>query len=155
MQGLNQPYLSSFYNQQNGMYPMYTQPMSYLPNQQMQEQQYQNQQMQQQSQQNRLTGRIVGSAMEINANEVPMNGSVGIFPTSDMKEIFVKSWNANGSIDTIVYKPEIKEEVIPVDKTKALEDELQLFRKEIFERFDNLEKSLNRQQQKNNQGSKN
>ena len=41
----------------------------------------------------------------INANEVPMDGSMAFFPKQDMSEIYVKGWNADGTINTIVYKP--------------------------------------------------
>ena len=41
----------------------------------------------------------------INANEVPMDGSMAFFPKQDMSEIYVKGWNADGTIKTVVYKP--------------------------------------------------
>ena len=52
-----------------------------------------------------INGRIVQAVENINANEVPMDGSMAFFPKQDMSEIYVKSWNANGRIKTIVYKP--------------------------------------------------
>lgn len=52
-----------------------------------------------------INGRIVQTVENINANEVPMDGSMAFFPKQDMSEIYVKSWNANGRIKTIVYKP--------------------------------------------------
>lgn len=52
-----------------------------------------------------INGRVVQSVENINANEVPMDGSMAFFPKQDMSEIYVKSWNANGRINTIVYKP--------------------------------------------------
>lgn len=52
-----------------------------------------------------ISGRMVQSAENINANEVPMDGNVAFFPKQDLSEIYVKGWNANGAIDTIVYKP--------------------------------------------------
>ena len=52
-----------------------------------------------------INGRMVQSAENINANEVPMDGNVAFFPKQDLSEIYVKGWNANGAIDTIVYKP--------------------------------------------------
>lgn len=52
-----------------------------------------------------INGRIVQAVENINANEVPMDGSMAFFPKQDMSEIYVKGWNANGTINTIVYKP--------------------------------------------------
>lgn len=52
-----------------------------------------------------INGRIVQEVENINANEVPMDGSMAFFPKQDMSEIYVKGWNADGTINTIVYKP--------------------------------------------------
>ena len=52
-----------------------------------------------------INGRIVQAVENINANEVPMDGSVAFFPKQDLTEIYAKSWNADGTIKTIVYKP--------------------------------------------------
>lgn len=52
-----------------------------------------------------INGRVVQAVENINANEVPMDGSMAFFPKQDLSEIYVKGWNANGTINTIVYKP--------------------------------------------------
>lgn len=52
-----------------------------------------------------ISGRVVQTVENINANEVPMDGSMAFFPKQDMSEIYVKGWNADGTIKTIVYKP--------------------------------------------------
>lgn len=52
-----------------------------------------------------INGRIVQAVENINANEVPMDGSMAFFPKQDLSEIYVKGWNADGTIKTIVYKP--------------------------------------------------
>lgn len=52
-----------------------------------------------------INGRIVQAVENINANEVPMDGSMAFFPKQDMSEIYVKGWNANGTINTIIYRP--------------------------------------------------
>lgn len=52
-----------------------------------------------------INGRVVQTAENINANEVPMDGSMAFFPKQDLSEIYVKGWDANGLIKTIVYKP--------------------------------------------------
>lgn len=57
-----------------------------------------------------LSGRIVKSVEEIVPNEVPMNGSVALFPTADMTSIYVKGWNPDGTISTIRYTPVVDNE---------------------------------------------
>ena len=52
-----------------------------------------------------INGRMVQAVENINANEVPMDGSMAFFPKQDLSEIYVKGWNADGTIKTIVYKP--------------------------------------------------
>lgn len=54
-----------------------------------------------------INGRVVQSLDSINANEVPMDGSMAFFPKQDLSEIYVKGWNADGTIKTIVYTPHI------------------------------------------------
>ena len=52
-----------------------------------------------------INGRIVQAVENINANEVPMDGSVAFFPKQDLTEIYAKSWNADGTIRTLTFKP--------------------------------------------------
>lgn len=61
-----------------------------------------------------INGRIVQAVENINANEVPMDGSVAFFPKQDLTEIYAKSWNADGTIRTLTFKPVLN------DKTDAL-----------------------------------
>lgn len=85
----------------------YMDRMSFLQNYQ-QSLQQQPMQMNQQlvSQQSPgINGRMVQAVENINANEVPMDGSMAFFPKQDMSEIYVKGWNADGTIKTVVYKP--------------------------------------------------
>lgn len=70
-------------------------------------------QSQQQPMQNPYTlmGRIVGSDQEITASEVPSDGNVGYFPSADGSVVYAKSWNGNGSIDTVIYERKAVESV--------------------------------------------
>ena len=52
-----------------------------------------------------INGKVVPAVENITANYVPMDGSVAFFPKQDMTEIYAKSWNADGTIRTIVFKP--------------------------------------------------
>lgn len=68
-------------------------------------------QMQRQTQQMPLglNGKMVDVVDQITANDVPMDGSVAIFPKKDMSEIYLKSWTPNGTIATAVFKPVLED----------------------------------------------
>lgn len=70
---------------------------------------------QQPQQQKGITGRYVATAAEITPNEVAMDGSVSLFPTNDLSMIFAKAWRADGTIQTIMYKPVAQEEKQSMD----------------------------------------
>lgn len=96
------PYLQNPYLQQR----FYQQPQQYQQMQQLQQPSQQIQQPQFQSQQlPQLIGRPVNQVEEITANDVPMNAPYALFPKSDLSEIYLKSWTANGTIQTIAFKP--------------------------------------------------
>ena len=61
-----------------------------------------------------ISGRVVQAVETINPNEVPMDGSVAFFPKQDLTEIYAKSWNADGTIRTLTFKPVLN------DKTDVL-----------------------------------
>ena len=61
-----------------------------------------------------INGRIVQAVETINPNEVPMDGSVAFFPKQDLTEIYAKSWNTDGTIRTLTFKPVLN------DKTHIL-----------------------------------
>lgn len=61
-----------------------------------------------------INGRIVQAVETINPNEVPMDGSVAFFPKQDLTEIYAKSWNTDGTIRTLTFKPVLN------DKTDIL-----------------------------------
>ena len=106
---INNPYQTAPMMNNNYM-PMqnpYADRMNFLQNyqQSLQQQPMQTNQQPMSQQTIGINGRVVQSVENINANEVPMDGSMAFFPKQDMSEIYVKSWNANGRIKTIVYKP--------------------------------------------------
>lgn len=51
-----------------------------------------------------LPGRIVQNEQAIVANEVPMDGSLGVFVQQDLQQIFTKTWGNDGFIHTDVYQ---------------------------------------------------
>lgn len=53
-----------------------------------------------------IPGRAISNPQEIRPNEVPMDGTAGLFPMSDYSCIYVKAWGADGNIQTVRYVPE-------------------------------------------------
>ena len=72
-----------------------------------------------------INRRIVQAVETINPNEVPMDGSVAFFPKQDLTEIYAKSWNADGTIRTLTFKPVLndKADILSGD-TEKLEFDL-------------------------------
>lgn len=145
-------YQNPYFNQQN-----YGQMQQYQPQfNQMQNQQINPMQQINMAQPKNQYCRTINSIDEIRVDEIPMDGSVGIFVTKGMDEIYAKSWNSiTGSIDTVVYKPLLeKREEKEIVETKNNFEELQkgidIFKNEMFERFDKFEKSFNKQSNNKN-----
>lgn len=113
-------------------YSQYAQPQMQQP--QMPQSQFQQQpQMQMQIPQQQpiqqfpvsgLNGKIVDSADIVRATEVPL-GSYGIFPKADMSEIYIKTWNSNGTTSIITFKPTVPEELPPVRENNDIGQVLQ------------------------------
>lgn len=101
--------------------------MNYYPNNFYQNYSYGNTYQPQQPQQvvAGLQGKVVDSVDMVRVNEVPFGG-FGVFPKGDLSEIYVKSWNNNGTTQINTYRP------IPVEETKEA--------KEISSRDELLEK---------------
>lgn len=91
-----------------------------------------------------INGRIVQEVDNINANEVPMDGSMAFFPKQDLSEIYVKGWNADGTIRTTVFKPVsnsngINTSNIGSESKISLSEEVT---EGIMKRFDKIETKL-------------
>lgn len=101
--------------------------MNYYPNNFYQNYSYGNMYQPQQAQPAvaALQGKVVDSVDMVRVNEVPFGG-FGVFPKGDLSEIYVKSWNNNGTTQINTYKP------IPAEETKEA--------KEISSRDELLEK---------------
>ena len=78
-----------------------------------------------------LFGKIVDSAEMVKATDVPIGG-YGVFPKGDFTEIYIKSWNQDGTSKIIIYRPYIPPE--PVQQKDQME--------EVLKRLDNLENLL-------------
>lgn len=83
-----------------------------------------------------LNGKIVDSEDVVKATEVPIGG-YGIFPKADLSEIYIKSWNNNGTTSVITFKPIIPDPNTPTNNTdlnnillqkiETLENKLDMF----------------------------
>lgn len=81
-------------------------------------------------------GRVVNSENDITPNEVPMDGSVSLFPLADYTKIFAKQWNQDGTIKTTVYI---------MDNPSNSNPSSASFEDVVMKRFDNLEGLITRQ----------
>lgn len=141
-----QPYVNPNYfsqYQQPQMNP-YQQRMDFL--QTYQQSLQQPLQMQQSQQINTgMNGRIVQSVDMITPNEIPMDCSPAIFPKQDLSEIYVKHWDNNGKIRTIVFKPLLEADPnnSSTEQEKANLWALQSVTEVFNERFDKLENQIN------------
>lgn len=144
----SQPMMNSPY--QNGYNPMLS-PQQRLMQMEQQYPQYsqQNQFVQQPSQQQPqgIVGKIVNDVSNVSPNDVPMDGSVAVFPKNDMTEIYCKQWTANGTIQTIVYKPVQPENTadatnIPQMDFNALNEDMRALREDIKGVREMIEKSM-------------
>lgn len=138
------------YNQQYNPQQPYIERLAGLQQFQQSLQAQQPQQPQQQFQQMPMgiSGRVVPNAEAIAANDVPMDGSVAFFPMQDMSQILAKSWNADGTIKTVIYKPFVENQtnLSPTNEKMNVgpfDDVTQAF----MQRFDDIADRISRLEQ--------
>ena len=152
-----QPYVNPYYLQQQQV-PNYQQYYSqYAQQNRMPEQQNFNQNIGIQAvpyQQNQgIAGKMIADLNQITANDVPMDGSVAFFPKQDLSEVYAKSWNADGTIRTVTYKPVLdgepktsaEPEKLKCDLSEESAQNIMNKFDEISDRLGQLEKSLQSQ----------
>lgn len=81
-----------------------------------------------------LNGKVVDSADVVKATEVPIGG-YGVFPRADLNEIYVKSWNNNGTTSVTTYQPVAATETA----TESADHRIAL----ILQKITTLEEKLN------------
>lgn len=108
------------------------------------QEQMQPQQVQQPTPMSGMVGKMVGRVEDIAPQDVPMTGAPAFFPKQDLSEIYVKAWNSNGTLDTVVFKPvSTTDGVNPMDDGKKLEIGLSDDVTGAFmKRFDELESKI-------------
>jgi len=63
-------------------------------------------QNQNQSRSQGILGRMISNPNEITPQEIPMDGSISMFPMQDGSAVYGKFWDSNGQIKTIRFIPE-------------------------------------------------
>lgn len=81
-----------------------------------------------------IPGRMINSSEEIMPNEVPMDGSVGLFYKNDLSCIYSKSWNSDGTIRTIKFVPYEEEAKANTNEEETLSI--------VLSKLDAIEKSI-------------
>ena len=89
-----------------------------------------------------IPGRLISALEEVVPNEVPMDGSVGVFPMKDFSTIYLKAWNSDGTIKTLTYVPKTEEQ-IPVITNDQIMDRLE----KIEKLLDNRNRQLNQKKE--------
>lgn len=149
-----QPYVNPYYLQQNQQgYPQYYNPLAQVQNRAIDYQQNIPNNYQQNQIVQGINGKIIAEMSQITANDVPMDGSVAFFPKQDLSEVYAKSWNADGTIRTVTYKPVLDNEPKTTSEPEKLKCDLSeesaqnIMNKfdEISDRLGQLEKSLQSQ----------
>lgn len=95
-----QPYINPYYLQQ----PIFQQQQQQIPN------------VAPVFAQN-VNARMIDSIENISANDVPMQG-ISVFPKNDLSEVYIKSWQPNGTISTIKYVKQPDTEALTMQANK-------------------------------------
>ena len=80
-----------------------------------------------------LQGKVVDGIDMVKINEVPFGG-FGVFPKGDLTEVYIKSWNNNGTTQINTYK------LVPVEESKEAKENSS--RNELLEKIDTLNQKL-------------
>lgn len=86
-----------------------------------------------------LPGRMVQSPNDIMPDEVPMNGSLSVFPLEDTSAIYAKCWTDNGII-SVRYIPE-KQVMEQRPQVAAIPED---FKQAVFARLDAIEAAVSK-----------
>ena len=85
-----------------------------------------------------IPGRLVANADEITPQEVPMDGSVSLFPQNDYSCIYAKTWIKEGTIATMKFVPEKPQ------NAEQQKSPLEMRLDSIDQRLEALDKKLNK-----------
>lgn len=85
-----------------------------------------------------IFGRVISTESEIKPNEVPMDGSIALFPLSDFSVIIAKQWSQDGTIKTVRFAPEIQTSEPEAPATMSITELAQ----SMDERFNKIESMI-------------
>lgn len=85
-----------------------------------------------------LSGRVINNSDDITPQEVPMDGSVSLFPQNDYSCIYAKTWTKEGTIATMKFIPEQPQ------NAESQKSPLEMRLDSIDQRIEALDKKLNR-----------
>ena len=89
-----------------------------------------------------IFGRTVGNESEIVPNEVPMDGSVSYFPTSDGSSIYAKKWRTDGTIQTLKFVPVVEPTQPAAERNTVLASDITADIQLIADRLSKIEDLL-------------
>lgn len=92
-----------------------------------------------QNNQNGIRGRVISDISQVVPNEVPMDGSVSLFPSQDYSCIYGKYWASDGTIKTIKFVRTVETQAVQDEKVVNPVDTL---RTEMMERLDIIENGI-------------
>ena len=82
-----------------------------------------------------MKGKWVGSEKDIVPMDIPQDGSVVVFPQTDLQVIYLKKWEGDGTITTVPYIPNVQQQ----PKTPTPEEQ---FQASVQQRLTNVEQLL-------------
>lgn len=101
---------------------------------------YQNPYPQQYQPMPSIPGRTIRNIDEVRPNEVPSDGSIGIYPQDDYSCIYAKVWGNDGLIKTFKFVPEKQSDEVDIPQPTLAE---------VMQRLDKIESMLSRRYTKN------
>lgn len=83
-----------------------------------------------------MQGKWVKAENDIVPMDIPQDGSVVVFPQTDLQVIYLKKWEGNGTITTVPYIPNVSQDSQPQV------DPVQQFQETVNGRLSNIERAL-------------
>lgn len=105
-------------------------------------------------------GKVVESIDIVKATDIPMDGNMYYFPKADGKEVYAKQWLPNGTTNIIIFKPELKDEVLndksfeqnEIENFKITLNNIKSDLQTLNDKIDKISKPINnRSKRENNQ----
>lgn len=95
-----------------------------------------------------IPGHLVTNENEIMPQEVPMDGSVSLFPQNDYSCIYAKTWTKEGTIATLKFVPEQPQNEEPQKsplemRLESIEQKLDTMTRQMFNKPRNFQKRNN------------